>query len=409
MTAPTRGDTAWLVHPLPPWSVKHEIRRPRGQKSRSLRAAVLLLTTTGGLGSLASTSACGGVGSAIGGGGSDTAYVGVAVGLSAPERYAHMFEGVQLAFDSLNRHRASGVPPLALRRAPKSADSPVKIASAFRDDPSIVAVIGHTESDATMAAAPVYGDRAHGGKDPVPVFTPAGAVAVTRVSPWIYRVNVTIAEQGRVLARYADSLGLKRAGILYRNEPSGKDFASAFTEEFAKHGGVVTERDPFTEDIWDYDAYAKRLVKTGAQIVAVAGNSPQARATIHALHLAGGTQVVISTNGPSAKDTGDFRGLRHIVLYSPERPVASEGATFATLFKAQYDTPPDHWAALGYDAAMMIGLAVHEVGPNRKAIHDWFGTIGHGHPAHNGATGSIAFDENRDPVGKKLLVAEVTR
>jgi branched-chain amino acid transport system substrate-binding protein len=320
-----------------------------------------------------------------------------------------MFDGVQLAFDSLNRHRPDGVPPLALRRAPASADSPVKIAGAFRDDPSIVAVIGHTESDATMAAAPVYEDRAHGGKDPVPVVTPAGAVAVTRVSPWIYRVNVTIAEQGRVLARYADSLGFKRAGVLYRNEPSGKDFVRAFADEFAKSGGVVTERDPFTEDIWDYDAYAKRLVKTGAQVVAVAGNSPQSRATIRALHAAGGTQVVLSTNGPSAKDTGDFRGLRHIVLYSPDRPVAAEGAAFAGLFQAKHQTPPDHWAALGYDAAMMIGRAVHQVGPKRRAIHEWFGTVGKGQPAHPGVTGSIAFDENRDPVDKKVLVAEVMR
>ena len=91
--------------------------------------------------------------------------------------------------------------------------------------PSIVAVIGHTESDATIAAAPVYGDRAHGGKDPVPVVTPAGRERRARAcSPWIYRVNVTIGEQGRVLARYADSMGFKRAGVLYRNEPSGKDF-----------------------------------------------------------------------------------------------------------------------------------------------------------------------------------------
>ena len=223
--------------------------------------------------------ACGGAAPSVARGGADTAFVGVAVGLTNPERYAHMFEGVTLAFDSLNGMRPKGAPPLALRRAPSSADSPVKIATAFRDDPSIVAVIGHTESDATIAAAPVYGDRAHGGKDPVPVVTPAGANAVTRVSPWIYRVNVTIGEQGRVLARYADSMGFKRAGVLYRNEPSGKDFVVAFSDEFAKHGGVVIEHDPFTEDIWDYDAYAKRLVKNGAQIVAVAGNSPQSRAT----------------------------------------------------------------------------------------------------------------------------------
>lgn len=58
---------------------------------------------------------------------------------------------------------------------------------------------------------------------------------------------------------------------------------------------------------------------------------------------------------------------------------------------------------------MMIGRAVHEVGPHRQAIHDWFGTIGHGRPAHAGVTGSIAFDQYRDPIDKKLLVAEVTK
>jgi len=320
-----------------------------------------------------------------------------------------MFDGVMLAFDSLNSTRPKGSPPLALRRAPASADSPVKIATAFRDDPTIVAVIGHTESDATIAAAPVYADLAHGGKDPVPVVTPAGADAVTRVSPWIYRVNVTLGEEGRVLARYADSLGFIRAGVLYRNEPSGKDFAAAFTEEFAKHGGVVIEHDPFTEDIWDYDAYAKRLVKNGAQIVAVAGNSPQSRATIHALRAAGGRQLVLGTNGPAPTDTGDFRGLHHIVLYSPDTPVAAEGAAFATMFRARYGLSPDHWAALGYDAAMLIGRAVHDSGPKRAAIHDWLGTIGKTRPAHPGVTGSIAFDEHRDPVNKKLLVAQVLR
>jgi branched-chain amino acid transport system substrate-binding protein len=353
--------------------------------------------------------ACGDVAPALGRGGADTAYVGVAVGLTNPERYAHLFEGVALAFDSLNRIRPPGAPPLALRRAPATADSPVKIATAFRDDPAIVAVIGHTESDATIAAAPVYADRAHGGKDPVPVVTLASANAVTRISPWIYRVNVAMGEQGRVLARYADSLGLRRAGVLYRNEPSGKDFVAAFSEEIAKHGGVVIERDPFTEDIWDFDAYAKRLVKNGAQIVAVAGNIPQGRAVIHALRAAGGQQPVVSTNGPAPKDTGDFRGLHYLVLYSPERPVAVEGARFATLFQARYEASPDHWAALGYDAAMLIGRAVHDAGPSRPGIHAWLGTIGKSLPPHPGVTGSIAFDEHRDPMDKKVMVAEVVR
>jgi ABC-type branched-subunit amino acid transport system substrate-binding protein len=113
-------------------------------------------------------SACGDASPSLGRGGVDTAYVGVAVGLTNPERYTHLFDGVALAFDSLNRIRPKGAPPLALRRAPSTADSPVKIATAFRDDPGIVAVIGHTESDATISAAPVYADRAMAGRTPCP-------------------------------------------------------------------------------------------------------------------------------------------------------------------------------------------------------------------------------------------------
>jgi ABC-type branched-subunit amino acid transport system substrate-binding protein len=97
------------------------------------------------------------------------------------------------------------------------------------------------------------------------------------------------------------------------------------------------------------------------------------------------------------------------VLYSPERPVSPEGAVFAEAFKARFAVAPDHWAALGYDAAMMIGLAAQESKPTRRAIQEWLATVGHGHAPHPGATGSIAFDEHRDPVNKKVLVAEVTR
>ena len=97
------------------------------------------------------------------------------------------------------------------------------------------------------------------------------------------------------------------------------------------------------------------------------------------------------------------------MLYSPDRPVTAEGATFATLFKAQYHVSADHWSALGYDAAMLVGRAVHDVGPRRAAIHEWFGTIGKSRPPHPGVTGSIAFDDHRDPVDKQVLVTEVIR
>jgi branched-chain amino acid transport system substrate-binding protein len=353
---------------------------------------------------------CGGVSPLPRRGGGDTAYVGVAVGLTSPERYAHLFEGVQLAFDSLNKVRPAGAPPLAIRRALADADSPVKIATAFRDNPAVVAVIGHTESDATLAAAPVYADREHDGRNPILAVTSATALAVSRVSPWIYRTNANVAEQGRVLARFvADSLTLRRAGVLYRNDQMGKDFVRAFADEFEKRGGAVIERDPFTESINDFDGYARRLAKEAAPSVVISGNSPQVREMIRALHRAGVSPAVLATNGPSASDTADFTGLRYVMLFSAKRPVSDVGAQFVSAFTNKSGHAPDHWGALGYDAALMIGRAVHETGADRKAIRDWFASIGRTRPAFAGAMGPITFDANRDPVGKPVLIEKVGR
>ena len=358
-----------------------------------------------------SFSGCGRGTPTFGRSGRDTVYVGVAVGLTSPERYVNVFEGVQLALDELNKKRGPKTPALALQRAPSSATSPVAIAAAFRDNPKVIGVVGHTESDATIAAAPVYADRAHDGRDPLVVVSPtASAAAVTRVSTWIFRVCPTVGEQARTLARYvADSLGHRRAGVLYRNDPSGKDFLRAFREEFEKKNGVVTERDPFTEQISEFDAYALRLVKTNAQSVVIAGNSPQERSIIRALHQAGGKQSVIGTNAPLSSDTGDFRGLHYAMLYSPDRATTREGAHFAEAFRARTGKSADHWGALAYDAAMLIGTAVHEKGPDRKAIRDWLAGVGRTRAAFPGVTGLIRFDENRDPVNTTVLVGEVTR
>ncbi|MEP6731619.1 MAG: branched-chain amino acid ABC transporter substrate-binding protein [bacterium] len=353
----------------------------------------------------AGLAACGGT-TRIGGGSADTAFVGVALSLTRPE--PDIFDAVQLAFDELNSKRPSSAPILALRAAPSTADSPVKVAMAFRDDPRVVAVIGHTESDATIAAAPVYADREHNGKHPMVAVTSATALAVTRVSPWIYRVNANVAEQGRSLARFvADSLGMRRSAVLYRNDAMGKGFNRAFTAEFAKSGGEVVEHDPFTETIDDFDAYGKRLVMKKVPSVVISGNAPQIRTMMRALHQAGGNPVVLGMNGPAASDTGDFKGLRYIMLFSAARPVSAEGVRFVAAFNAKTQHNPSHWGALGYDAARMIGLAVQEKGADRNGIREWFAAVGRGGTPFPGATGPITFDENRDPVNKKLLIGKV--
>ena len=55
---------------------------------------------------------------------------------------------------------------------------------------------------------------------------------------------------------------------------------------------------------------------------------------------------------------------------------------------------------------MLIGLASQSQGGDRRKIRDWIAGVGRTRPAYAGATGSIAFDEHRDPSNKQVRVAE---
>jgi branched-chain amino acid transport system substrate-binding protein len=362
-------------------------------------------------------SACGGSGASLGGS-ADTLYVGVAVGLQAPERYADVFNGVQIALNELNAKRPSGSRPLGLRRAPAAAKATVHVATAFRDDPNVIGVVGHTESDPTISAAAVYDDHENGGRNAIVAVSPtAGAGNVTRASEWVFRVCPVVSQQATTLARYiTDSLHLNRVAIIYRNDVSGREFLGTFASTVTSRGSRLLERDPFAEEIAEFDLYAARLAAKKPDGVVAFANSSDVRKIVRALRGAGIDPVVVSTNGPSAQDLArdsmavhDFAGLKYLALFLPDRAQTTAGRAFVTDFERTFNRKPDHWGALSYDAAMLIGRAVQAVGPNRRAVRDWIASVGRGQPAYAGATGEIRFDDTRNPVDKVALVTTVSR
>ena len=367
------------------------------------------------LGAATGACACGGSGVSRAGA-ADTLYVGVAVGLQAPERYADVFNGVHIALNELNGKRPSGSRPLGLRRAPAEAKATVQVATAFRDDPDVIGVVGHTESDPTISAAAVYDDHENGGRNAIVAVSPtAGAANVTRASEWVFRVCPVVSQQATTLARYiTDSLRLNRVAIIYRNDVSGREFLGTATSAITARR--LLERDPFAEEIAEFDLYAARLAAKRPDGVLAFANSSDVRKIVRALRGAGIDPIVVSTNGPSAQDLArdsmavrDFAGLKYLALFLPDRAETPSGRAFVMEFERTFNRKPDHWAALSYDAAMLIGRAVHAVGPNRRAVRDWIASVGRGQPVYAGATGEIRFDDTRDPVDKIALVTTVSR
>jgi branched-chain amino acid transport system substrate-binding protein len=301
-----------------------------------------------------------------------------------------------------------------MRRAPASARSAVEIAAAFRDDPAVVAVVGHTESDATVSAAAVYEDREGGGRRALIAISPTAAAPGVTESEWVFRVCPPVERQAEAMASYlADSLAYRRVAVVYRNDSAGKGFTRGFVPALRRAGAVDTERDPFVEEIPEFEAYAKRMGRRGSQGVGFFGNASDALALLRELHAAGSAAVLIGANPPSdsmlmdAETARQFSGARFAALYAADRPVTETGRRFAAGFRRRFGGTPDHWGALGYDAAQLIGRAVHEVGADRARVRGRVAQVGRDKPAFEGATGQIRFDAAGDPIDKPVTIVRV--
>ena len=348
-------------------------------------------------------------------GGTDTLYIGVA----AARANSAYFDGTQLAIDRLNALRPPGAHPLGLRLPPDSQPSQVAVAVRFRDDPTVIGVVGHTGSAQTMEAAPIYGDVADGGRNGIVAITPTATNPnVTRISNWVFRVCPTDDDAARALARFAaDSVRAYRVAIIYRNDLFGRGFTRTILPELRLGGISVAERDPYLAGITEYDAYARRIAVENVDAVIVAGGGIDAADMLRALRHAGVHPAILGsddvaniadTSADGRRQPPDFRNVRYTAFYDPARAVSPEERAFVEAYRKRFGQMPTHSAALSYDAATIIGLAAFAVGGDRHAIRDWVAGIGRGAPPQHGITGDIRFGEHGDAVGKQVLIAKVT-
>jgi branched-chain amino acid transport system substrate-binding protein len=389
------------------------IPQPRGRRI-PLALALGLPLLAGGCGDLGNAAALpgrlarGGSGKAPG----DTLYIGVAATLAASG--TAYFQGVQLAIEDLNATRPAGTPAFALREPPKGQSSQVSIAAAFRDDPAVIGVVGHTGSGQTLDAAPVYADVEHEGRNALVAVSPTATnPRVSESSEWVFRICPTDADGATALARFAaDSIGARRVAVIYRNDLFGRGFTRTIAPQLESRGVTVTERDPYLAGVTTYTAYAERIVRGKVDALIVAGGAADAADMIRAVRKAGGNPAILGTDdvagiGTDFDATQEFKGVRFTSFYLPERPAPGAIRGFVGAYRRRFREIPNHRAALSYDAATLIGRAAIAAGPDRRAVRDWLAKVGRGAPSYLGATGEIRFDAFGGAIGKQVLIGEV--
>ncbi len=339
--------------------------------------------------------------------GCDAGGTSYSVGAAGPwtEGYGVMsHRGIDLAVAEING--SGGINGHPLRVVPRddkaNGEKAATIAQGFVDDPEILAVIGHVNSGAMLAASRIYDGQL------TAVATTASSPDLTGVSKWTFRVISSDSLNGVILARFASGVGgtssaLKQASILYENDSYGRGLADAFRRAFR---GTIVSFDPISESV-SAEPFVSYLKMKQPGIVFVAGREKSALAILREARRQQFDAVFIGGDGWQGivTDTAASNGAYVGTSFNAEDPTP-EVQRFVQAFEGKYHVKPDAFAALAYDATKLIAQAIKKSGPDRKGIRNFLASLEPSNP-FEGISGPIYFNANGDPMGMGFHVAQV--
>jgi branched-chain amino acid transport system substrate-binding protein len=329
------------------------------------------------------------------------------VGAAGPwkESYGVMSRrGIDLAVDEINRAGGINGTPLKISARDDEANGSraAAIAQEFVGNPKVLAVIGHVNSGAMLAAARIYDGQL------AAVATTASSPDLTGVSSWTFRVISSDSLNGVILARFASRIGgnsteFKQASVLYENDSYGRGLADAFRKAFR---GTIISFDPISENV-DPEPFVSFIKMKQPGIVFVAGRENSALRILREAKRQGVDAVFIGGDGWQGivGDAVAAEGAYVGTSFNAEDP-APEVQRFVRAFSARYQAKPDAFAALAYDATHLIAQALAKNGRSREGVREYLRSL-KATNAYQGVTGPVYFNDSGDPIGMGFHVAQV--
>lgn len=267
----------------------------------------------------------------------------------------------------------------------------------------IVALIGDVTSKPTMSVAQ------KSVKDNMPIVTPtATAAEVTSYGKNTFRACFLDPYQGEILASYAsEKLSAKTAAVLYdSSDDYSIGIAESFKKKAAEYGIEVVAYEAFGKGDQDFKSQLTKIGDKKPDVLCVPSYyntialiASQAKDIgVTATFLGGdGWDGVLGALADGKKNTVDN------AVFSNHYYSADTDETVSNFFKNYkdlYGTEPNSFAALGYDAAMIVIKAIEKAGNTEKdAIIKALGETN-----YNGVTGNITYAGTGDPVKTVTMI-----
>lgn len=294
---------------------------------------------------------------------------------------------------------------VAASTAPASdAAQAIEQAYAFVNDPRVVAVVGHANSAASLAASQIY--NAAGLVQIAPTTT---APVYSQAGPFSFRLVPSDTLQAAYLSKaQRHHWPGSRIAVVHVNDDYGRGLLRVLRPQLE---GVVFEA-PYADDA-DSVAVASLADAIGssrADLLLWLGRPGTLARLIERVRTVLPDLAIVCADACDVayvyeNSGGRFTGL-HFVRFID--PVAGDSAIseFQRRYRALTGELASSEALLTYDAVTLVRAAVRDGARTRADVRAWLESLGSTRPAWRGLTGSIEFDPS-GAYARAYMLAEV--
>jgi branched-chain amino acid transport system substrate-binding protein len=321
-------------------------------------------------------------------------------------------EAARFAAAEINASHGIGGRPLVVRAivdGGSQARSAIAAAESLSTDPTVIGVVGHSNSAASLAAAQLYNAR-----KVVQIAPTSSAGSLSEAGPYTYRLVASDTNQARFIADEILRVNpAARPAIIYVNDDYGRSLHKELHAHLTGRGIHVPFELSYVENapLIDVEDIVSGIASSGAKELVWLGRNPQLRQLLPVLRRSVpgisvlGSDAVDSREAEKNQD-GVLTGVQYVCFVDMHgsRP---QIAVLQERFGARTKSTMTAEMALTYDAVMLIATAAREAGASRGSVRDYLNSLGRTRPAFHGATGDIAFDSNGDPLPSYCL-GEIT-
>jgi branched-chain amino acid transport system substrate-binding protein len=279
--------------------------------------------------------------------------------------------------------------------APKDAGT---VGSKFAADKSIVAVIGHLCSSATLAAVPIYVRAELPSISPTSTNPTIGDVG----KGWFFRNCYTDDFQGQYLAAHVvpKLLGKNKVAIFYENNDYAIGLKDSFVVGANMSGVTVTGTEAYVAKTTDFTPQLTKLLADGPETIFLCGYHPEGALIAGQARKLGFTGPLFGADGIDNIDYikigGEATENTYCTVPFLAEAAGDSGKDFAARFTNAYGRDVDWMSANAYDCLGILADVIAKTGPDRRKIRDGLAAMNGPQFGYEGITGLTFFNSKGD-------------